>query len=50
MHSAVELGEGLKAGNGLENLKQNVADEMHSEEDERERNCYPRDPHGEETS
>jgi hypothetical protein len=49
MHSAVELGESLKAGNRLENFKQNVADEIHSEEDERESNCYHCDPH-EETS
>jgi len=47
MHSAGELGKGLKAGNRPENLKQNVADEIHSEKDERESNCYHGDPHWE---
>jgi hypothetical protein len=47
MHSAVELSESLRAGKRLENFKQNVPDEIHREEDERESNCYHCDRHGE---
>jgi hypothetical protein len=42
----VELGDSLKVGR-LENLKQNVADEIHSEENERESDSYRCDPFGE---
>lgn len=44
-HSAVDLGEALKISNRLENPKENVADEIHREE--QEHNRYHFDPHGE---
>jgi len=47
MHSAVELGESLKASKRLEKFKQNAADEIHREEDQRESYCYHCDQDGE---
>ncbi len=47
MQSAVELGESLKASKRLEKFKQNAADEIHREEDQRESYCYHCDQDGE---